>query len=207
MDGPPGDRPRRGGGGVPRAPREGARPVVRTRSTPTARPRDVPRVLRRPLRRGQWDWGTVDRLALRGFLGGIAAARARRSDRPRGRSRRADRCTATCRSTTASPTGSPGPPDAEARQAAAELPRPGTDRGAVRASRRRGGEPTSSRPVRDLAMLELFYSSGLRLSELQGLNLATLDLLSDQVKVRGKGKEGTDRSGGPRAEPGPAPLS
>jgi integrase/recombinase XerC len=43
--------------------------------------------------------------------------------------------------------------------------------------------------LRDLAMLELFYSSGLRLSELQGLDLSTLDLLTDQVKVRGKGRK------------------
>jgi integrase/recombinase XerC len=43
--------------------------------------------------------------------------------------------------------------------------------------------------VRDLAMLELFYSTGMRLSELAGLNLADVDLLSDQVKVRGKGRK------------------
>lgn len=43
--------------------------------------------------------------------------------------------------------------------------------------------------VRDLAMLELFYSSGLRLSELRMLDLAALDLLSDQVKVLGKGRK------------------
>lgn len=43
--------------------------------------------------------------------------------------------------------------------------------------------------LRDFAMLELFYSSGLRLSELAGLNLDDLDLLSDQVKVRGKGRK------------------
>ena len=43
--------------------------------------------------------------------------------------------------------------------------------------------------VRDLAMLELFYSSGLRLSELGGLELRNLDLLTDQVKVRGKGRK------------------
>ncbi|MDH4132226.1 MAG: tyrosine recombinase XerC [Gemmatimonadota bacterium] len=41
--------------------------------------------------------------------------------------------------------------------------------------------------LRDLAIVELFYSSGLRLSELTGLNLLDLDLLSDQLKVRGKG--------------------
>jgi site-specific recombinase XerC len=43
--------------------------------------------------------------------------------------------------------------------------------------------------LRDLAMLELFYSSGIRLSELRGLDLAALDLLSDQVKVLGKGRK------------------
>ena len=43
--------------------------------------------------------------------------------------------------------------------------------------------------LRDLAMLELFYSSGLRLSELAGLELRSLDLLTDQVKVRGKGRK------------------
>jgi integrase/recombinase XerC len=45
------------------------------------------------------------------------------------------------------------------------------------------------RETRDLAMLELFYSTGMRLSELVGLNDPDLDLVSDQVKVRGKGKK------------------
>ena len=43
--------------------------------------------------------------------------------------------------------------------------------------------------VRNLAMLELFYSSGLRLSELCGVDLQDLDLVSQQVKVRGKGRK------------------
>jgi integrase/recombinase XerC len=43
--------------------------------------------------------------------------------------------------------------------------------------------------VRDLAMLELFYSSGLRLSELRGLDLSRMDLLSDQLRVVGKGRK------------------
>jgi site-specific recombinase XerD len=38
-------------------------------------------------------------------------------------------------------------------------------------------------------MLELFYSAGLRLSELQGINRTDLDLVSQQVKVRGKGRK------------------
>src|SRR5215469_1843023 len=43
--------------------------------------------------------------------------------------------------------------------------------------------------VRNLAMLELFYSTGMRLSELCGLNRRDLDLLSQQAKVRGKGRK------------------
>ncbi len=41
--------------------------------------------------------------------------------------------------------------------------------------------------IRDLAMMELFYSSGLRLSELVSLNLADIDLHDAMVEVTGKG--------------------
>lgn len=40
---------------------------------------------------------------------------------------------------------------------------------------------------RDLAMFELMYSSGLRLAELVGIDLADLDLSMGQVRVTGKG--------------------
>jgi len=43
--------------------------------------------------------------------------------------------------------------------------------------------------VRNAAILELFYSTGMRLSELRGINRMDLDLLSQQVKVRGKGRK------------------
>jgi integrase/recombinase XerC len=42
---------------------------------------------------------------------------------------------------------------------------------------------------RDQAILELFYSSGLRLSELTGLNLEQLDLADGLVQVHGKGSK------------------
>ncbi|KPG99695.1 recombinase XerC [Pseudomonas sp. RIT-PI-q] len=42
---------------------------------------------------------------------------------------------------------------------------------------------------RDQAILELFYSSGLRLSELTGLNLDHLDLADGMVQVLGKGSK------------------
>ncbi|MCX5848314.1 MAG: tyrosine recombinase XerC [Deltaproteobacteria bacterium] len=43
--------------------------------------------------------------------------------------------------------------------------------------------------LRNLAMLEMFYSSGLRLSELAGLDLLDLDFNQKLVKVRGKGRK------------------
>jgi len=42
---------------------------------------------------------------------------------------------------------------------------------------------------RDQAILELFYSSGLRLSELTGLDLEQLDLADGLVQVHGKGSK------------------
>lgn len=43
--------------------------------------------------------------------------------------------------------------------------------------------------VRDKAMMELFYSSGLRLSELVGLDLQDIDLADRVVRVLGKGSK------------------
>jgi integrase/recombinase XerC len=43
--------------------------------------------------------------------------------------------------------------------------------------------------LRNQAILELFYSSGLRLSELAGLNVIDLDLSQALVKVKGKGRK------------------
>ncbi len=43
--------------------------------------------------------------------------------------------------------------------------------------------------ARDLAILELFYSTGMRLSELAGINRADIDLVAQVVKVRGKGRK------------------
>lgn len=43
--------------------------------------------------------------------------------------------------------------------------------------------------VRNHAIAELLYSSGLRLSELQGLNLSDVDIVSQRVRVLGKGRK------------------
>lgn len=49
-----------------------------------------------------------------------------------------------------------------------------------------GNDPDT---VRDRAMLELFYSSGLRLAELTGLDLGDVDLADGTVRVTGKGSK------------------
>ena len=44
-------------------------------------------------------------------------------------------------------------------------------------------------PLRDIAIMELFYSSGLRLSELAALDVVDVDLYTESVRVFGKGRK------------------
>ena len=44
-------------------------------------------------------------------------------------------------------------------------------------------------PARDVAVMELFYSSGLRLAELTALNVEDLDVYTETVRVFGKGRK------------------
>jgi site-specific recombinase XerD len=44
-------------------------------------------------------------------------------------------------------------------------------------------------PQRDAAIMEVFYSSGLRLAELASLNVSDLDLYTESVRVLGKGRK------------------
>ena len=63
------------------------------------------------------------------------------------------------------------------------------------------GENDDTLTVRDRALLELAYSSGLRVSELAGLELASLDLAGREVRVWGKGsKERIVPMGAPAVE-------
>lgn len=43
--------------------------------------------------------------------------------------------------------------------------------------------------LRDRALLEVLYSTGIRVSELVGINIEDMDLVSGTIKVRGKGKK------------------
>jgi integrase/recombinase XerC len=137
---------------------------------------------------GEWSWTTVDRLGLRGFLGELQR---------RGLARRsAARALSAVRSLYRYLQEHHGVPNNIAR--AAKMPklekrlptyldRAQTEQLFDWAESRAGGDEFG--PTRDLAILELFYSTGIRLSELCGMNLEDLDLLSDQAKVRGKGRK------------------
>lgn len=53
-------------------------------------------------------------------------------------------------------------------------------------------DATDPLSYRDKAILELFYSSGLRLSELCGIDLNDIDLAESMLRVRGKGSKERD---------------
>jgi integrase/recombinase XerC len=74
--------------------------------------------------------------------------------------------------------------DVRAPKAARRLP---TSLDADQMARLLAFEPRQPLDQRDLAIMELFYSSGLRLAELIGLDLDHLDLKDRTVRVSGKG--------------------
>src|SRR5690606_21463529 len=52
-----------------------------------------------------------------------------------------------------------------------------------------GSSDNTLRGTRDHAIVELFCATGIRLSELASLDLAAVDLVSEQVRVMGKGRK------------------
>lgn len=52
-----------------------------------------------------------------------------------------------------------------------------------------GSAENTFRGTRDHAIVELFYATGIRLSELCSLDMAALDLIGEQVRVLGKGRK------------------
>lgn len=135
-----------------------------------------------------WTWGSVDRLAMRGFLAHLTR---------RGLSRRSiARTLSAVRSfyrwmhrnemVEVNPARAVGAPRPE-KYLPSYL-----DRAQIallfQIAEVRAGEGRFT-DVRNLAILELFYSTGMRLSELRGLNRTDLDLVGQQAKVRGKGRK------------------
>ncbi len=135
-----------------------------------------------------WRWSKVDRAALRGFMGDLA--RGGLGKRSVGRAVSAVRsfyrflCArydlsvnpAASVRTPKAPRGLPGFLDTQQVELLFQLAEQMATSGTFRA-------------LRDLALVELFYSTGMRLSELAGLNLCDVDLVSEQVKVLGKGRK------------------
>jgi len=135
-----------------------------------------------------WGWEHVDRLTLRSFLGwgrrkGLARSTlARKLSAVRTFFRFLHREEAL-----------PGNPARSLRGPRRErtLPahlRPRGMEALFEAAENRAAENTL-RGTRLLAILELLYGSGLRLSELHGLDVPSLDLMGDLVKVMGKGRK------------------
>ena len=137
---------------------------------------------------GDWDFGRVDRLGIRGFLGEMQRRGLAKRSMARALSavRSLYRYLQAHHGLEQSPVRAAKVPKQD-RPLPAYLDRARTEEMFAAAEARAAEDDLAG--VRDLAILELFYSSGLRLSELTGLNLHDLDLLSDQVKVRGKGSK------------------
>jgi integrase/recombinase XerC len=137
---------------------------------------------------GDWSWQGVDRLAIRGFLAHLT--RRKLSKRSIARALSAVRSfysfmhrTELVESNPARGIGSPR----LGRHLPGYLDRSQID--LLFQSAELKAQEGRFTDVRNRAILELFYSTGMRLSELRGINRSDIDLLSQQVKVRGKGRK------------------
>ena len=135
-----------------------------------------------------WSWASVDRLAMRGFLAHLS--RRGVGKRTMGRTlsgvRSFYRWMHRNEMVESNPARAVGAPKQD-KYLPGYLDRPQIDLLFQMAeTRAMEGNFTD---VRNLAMLELFYSTGMRLSELQGLSRGDPDLVSQQVKVKGKGRK------------------
>ena len=135
-----------------------------------------------------WSWAGVDRLTIRGYL--AQAARRGWSKRTMARAlsalRSFYRFLNLHHGVEVNPARAASTPKLEKRL-------PGyLDRGAMdrlfKLAETRAGEGTLQ-GWRNHAILEVFYSTGMRLSELVGLDVEDVDLIQDQTRVRGKGKK------------------
>lgn len=150
---------------------------------------ELERFLDRYYGSGEWTWGGVDRLAIRSFMGDLATRKenakssiARKLSAVRSFYRylhveeRVDANPAKAVRTPKKVKVLPGfltKEQMESIFASAEV---------------RAGDG-GFHAMRNLAIIELFYSTGMRLSELQGLDVDRLDLLGERVRVLGKGRK------------------
>ena len=137
---------------------------------------------------GQWSWESVDRLGLRGFMGEMQRRGLAKRSAARALSalRSFYRYLQVHHGFTLNPAKAARIPKLDKRLPT-HLEKSQVD--ALFGNAESAALSGDFGALRDIAILELFYSSGLRLAELAGLNLTDLDLLSDQVKVKGKGRK------------------
>jgi integrase/recombinase XerC len=151
--------------------------------------RDFEEFLGRYFGNEQWTWGGIDRLAIRSFMGDCITRRAlsrRTIARKLSAVRSFYRFLHLEELVEANPARAVRSPKRE-RRLPGHLTREQVDSvlGSAEARAMEGG----FHGVRNLAIVELFYSTGMRVSELQALNLSDLDLVSDRVRVFGKGRK------------------
>ncbi len=139
------------------------------------------------LGRGDWGWKDVDRLTIRSFLGHLETRGLKRTSIQRKLAavralfaflHRTDRLPSNPAATVRAPRRQRGVPGFLPEIRIADL----LD-GVARTATGDG----SALALRRWALLELLYSSGLRLAEVQGLDVDRVDLALGQVRVRGKG--------------------
>ena len=137
---------------------------------------------------GEWGWGTVERIDFRAFMGWCGRKRLTRRTVARKLSairtfyrflHLEDRV--------------PNDPVRTLRSPRIEKRLPGHATAgnieAVFSGAEAGAAENTFRGTRNLLILELLYGSGLRLSELHGLDLSDLDLGQEQARVFGKGSK------------------
>jgi integrase/recombinase XerC len=135
-----------------------------------------------------WSWDGVDRLALRAFLGELS----RRGLARRSISRKMSAVRSFFRHLhredilEANPARAVRSPKVE-RTLPAWLSRTEIE-SMFGAAEQRSAENTFQ-GTRDHAIVELFYATGIRLSELHGLDMPGVDLVAEQARVLGKGRK------------------
>lgn len=137
----------------------------------------------------QWSWAGVDRLAIRSFMGDCATRRglSRRSvARKLSAVRSLFRFLHVEERVEANPARAVRSPKRE-RTLPAFLTREQMET-VLNTAEARAMEGGFS-GLRNLAMVELFYSTGVRISELQQLDTADVDVVSERVRVMGKGRK------------------
>ena len=137
----------------------------------------------------EWTWGGVDRLAIRSFMGDCATRRGLAKSsiaRKLSAIRSLYRYLHVEERVDANPAQAVRTPKRD-RTLPGFLTREQMDAVFADAEVRAGDGLFHG--MRNLAIVELFYSTGMRLSELQGLTVDQLDLVSERVRVMGKGRK------------------